>query len=91
MTDATLKPTGIIEIEPLLTFGESLVYEFIPGCTMVFNRKLRDIVNRYSPAYLPMHDVWIYSVALAVGAKIYFDKSPHILYRHHRSRIQHMA
>ena len=85
MTDATLKPTGIIEIEPLLTFGESLVYEFIPGCTMVFNRKLRDIVNRYSPAYLPMHDVWIYSVALAVGAKIYFDKSPHILYRQHGS------
>lgn len=83
MTDAELHPTDIVEINPLLTFGESLVYEFIPGCTMVMNRALRDIVNRFSPGYLPMHDVWVYSVALAVGAKVYFDKNPHILYRQH--------
>lgn len=85
MTDSVLAPTGIVAINPLLTFGESLVYEFIPGCTMVFNRKLRDIINKYSPEYLPMHDVWIYSVALAVGAKIYFDETPYILYRQHSS------
>lgn len=83
MTDAELHPTGIVEINPLLTFGESLVYEFIPGCTMVMNRALRDIVNCYRPSYLPMHDVWVYSVALAVGAKVFFDKEPHILYRQH--------
>lgn len=85
MTDAALHPTGIVEINPLLTFGESLVYEFIPGCTMVMNRALRDIVNSYAPQYVPMHDVWVYSVALAVGAKVFFDKTPHILYRQHGS------
>ena len=85
MTDAELRPTGIVEINPLLTFGESLVYEFIPGCTMVMNRALRDIVNTYVPSYVPMHDVWVYSVALAVGAKVFFDKTPHILYRQHGS------
>lgn len=83
LTDAELNPTQIVEIDPLLTFGESLVYEFIPGCTMVLNRKLRDIVNRYMPEYLPMHDVWVYCIALAVGAKVVFDKQPHILYRQH--------
>lgn len=83
LTDAQLQPTTVVETNPLLTFGESLVYEFVPGCTMVFNRKLRDIVNRYQPDYLPMHDVWIYSVALAVGARVVFDKTPHILYRQH--------
>ena len=85
MTDAELRPTGIVEINPLVTFGESLVYEFIPGCTMVMNRALRDIVNSYIPSYIPMHDVWVYSVALAVGAKVFFDKTPHILYRQHGS------
>ena len=83
MTDAELHPTSIVEIDPLLSFGESLVYEFIPGCTMVMNHTLRDIVNQYRPAYLPMHDVWVYSVALAIGAKVFFDKEPHILYRQH--------
>ncbi len=83
LTDAHLNPIAGPTIKPKLTFGESLVYEFIPGCTMVFNKKLRDIINQYQPEYLPMHDVWIYSIALAVGAKIIFDKNPHILYRQH--------
>jgi len=30
-----------------------------------------------------MHDVWIYCIALAVGAKIVFDKTSYILYRQH--------
>lgn len=83
LTDENLQPTGVVETNPLLTFGESLVYEFVPGCTIVMNRRLRDIVNRYTPDYLSMHDVWVYSVALAVGAKVVFDKTPHILYRQH--------
>lgn len=83
LTDAFLNPTDIVQTNPLLTFGESLVYEFIPGCTMVMNRRMHDIVIKYRPDYIPMHDVWIYSVAQAVGAKIYFDKTPHILYRQH--------
>ncbi|MDO4161360.1 MAG: glycosyltransferase family 2 protein, partial [Prevotellaceae bacterium] len=83
LTDAQLNPIESVKINPLLTFGESLVYEFIGGCTIVMNRKLRDILIEYNPSYLPMHDVWVYSVALAVGAKIVFDKTPHILYRQH--------
>lgn len=83
MTDANLNPIGMVCINPLLTFGESLVYEFIPGCTMVMNKRLRDIVKSYNPAYLFMHDVWIYSVAQAVGARVFFDKQSHILYRQH--------
>ncbi len=83
LTDADLNPIAGSDINPYLTFGESLVYEFIPGCTMVFNKHLRDIVNRYKPNYIPMHDVWIYCIALAVGAKIVFDKTSYILYRQH--------
>ncbi len=71
------------ELAPKLTFGESLIHEFIPGCTMVLNNKLREIVNTYQPDYIPMHDVWIYSIAQAIGARIIFDPHPHILYRQH--------
>ena len=35
------------------------------------------------PSRMPMHDIWIYSIALAVNAFVVFDKSPHILYRQH--------
>lgn len=83
LTDADLNPIPSPPLHPLLTFGESLVYEFVPGCTMVFNHRLRDIINLYSPSYIPMHDVWIYSTALAVGARVVFDPVPHILYRQH--------
>ncbi|MCD8266014.1 MAG: hypothetical protein LUC33_02560 [Prevotellaceae bacterium] len=72
-----------IPISPRLTYGEALVYQFVGGCTMVFNKALRDIVNCYTPEYLPMHDVWIYDIALAVGAKVVFDAVPHIRYRQH--------
>jgi len=74
-------------IDPLLTFGESLVYQFIGGCTMVMNRKLLDVINRYTPLYLNMHDVWIYEVAQAIGAHIIFDPVPYILYRQHGDNV----
>lgn len=83
LTDEHLNPTETKKIHPLLTFGESLVYEFAPGCTMVMNKKLRDIVCSYTPNYLKMHDVWVYSIALSIGAKVIFDPVPHILYRQH--------
>jgi len=83
LTDQQLQPMPSVIIHPKLTFGEALVYQFIGGCTMVMNNALRDIVCRYHPTFLPMHDVWIYDIAQAVGARICFDPTPHILYRQH--------
>lgn len=83
LTDSKLNPTGSIAINPLLTFGESLVYEFVAGCTIVMNQSLRDIAIKYHPKYLAMHDTWIYSMALAIGGNIVFDKNSYILYRQH--------
>ncbi len=85
LTDCKLNPTGSVEINPLLTFGESLIYEFVAGCTIVMNRSLRDIAIKYHPEYLAMHDTWIYSLALAVGAEVHFDKNAYILYRQHNN------
>lgn len=87
LADSQLNPIDTPHIHPLLTFGESLVYQFVGGCTMVMNARLRDIVCKYTPDYLPMHDVWIYVVSLGVGAKVVFDSEPHILYRQHGGNV----
>lgn len=81
--DKNLKPLESVGINPLLTFGEALVYEYCSGCTVVMNSELRNILKTYSPIYIPMHDAWAFGVAMAVGAKVIFDKAPHILYRQH--------
>ncbi len=87
LADKHLKQLDSVIINPYLTFGEALVSQFVGGCTMVMNKKLRDIVVRYRPDYLTMHDVWIYNVALGIGAKVIFDPVPHMLYRQHGNNV----
>ncbi len=88
LTDQDLNPLPHqIPISPLLTYGESLVYQFVGGCTMVLNPLLRKAINHYHPEVLYMHDVWIYSTCLSIGGKVFFDKQSHILYRQHSSNV----
>ena len=83
LVDKNLNKMENVTIHPYLSYGESLVYQFVGGCTMVFNDALRKIIVNYHPDFLMMHDTWIYSIALAVNAKIVFDPEAHILYRQH--------
>lgn len=83
LVDENLNKKDNVIINPYLTFEESLIYQFIGGCTMVMNDKVRCAVNAYYPQYIFMHDIWVYSVVLALGGYIYFDKTPHMLYRQH--------
>ena len=87
LVDKNLNRVNSVIIHPRLTFGESLVYQFVGGCTMVMNRALRDVILTYDPQYLSMHDVWIYDVAQAIGAHVVFDHIPHILYRQHGGNV----
>lgn len=53
------------------------------GCTMVFNRAMRDyILQRPLPQYALMHDMWLVLIASALGVIVYNDK-PYIRYRQH--------
>lgn len=87
LADKDLVAIPTPELNPLCTFGEALVYQFIGGCTMVMNKTLRDMVVSYNPGFLQMHDVWIYCIAKAVNAHVYFDPTPHILYRQHDMNV----
>lgn len=55
------------------------------GCTMVFNDCLRQLVVKYIPQRMIMHDHWIYVICVLVNGFIYYDKKPHISYRQHEN------
>lgn len=78
-------PTDVIN--PDCSIEESLFETFATGCTFVINKKLRDVVLRYKPAYISMHDYWIYRICISVGGVIYFDPNAHILYRQHADNV----
>lgn len=57
------------------------------GCTIVFNKKLRDLLVNNHPNRAIMHDHWVYLVCLALGGKVVFDEIPHISYRQHGGNV----
>lgn len=59
----------------------------VAGCTEVFNKKLKDLVNLATPDFVLMHDSWIYKICLSVGGYIYADKYAHINYRQHNLNV----
>lgn len=87
LADKDLNHLPTPRLNPMGTFGESLVYQFIGGCTMVMNKALRDIVITYEPKFLQMHDVWIYCIAKAIHANVHYDPTPHMLYRQHDRNV----
>lgn len=87
LVDEKLNEIPSVTISPLLTYGESLIYHFVTGCTMVINRAMRKELLRYRPSFIRMHDIWIYNVAQAIGASVHFDKVPHMSYRQHSANV----
>lgn len=87
LVNETLQEIPSVRIAPLLTYGESLVYHFVTGCTMVFNDAMRRRLLAYTPSYMRMHDIWVYAVAQAVGATIHFDTTPRMSYRQHEYNV----
>lgn len=57
------------------------------GCTQVFNKKLRDIINSYEPEYIIMHDSWITRVCYAIGGNVVVDQNTYIKYRQHDNNV----
>ncbi|MBO5548290.1 MAG: glycosyltransferase family 2 protein [Prevotella sp.] len=86
-TDETLHAIPYPLIHPRLTFGESLIYAYASGCTMIFNDKLRSITLSYHPSFLDMHDRWLINLTTAFNGHLVFDKNPYILYRQHAHNV----
>lgn len=74
-------------IDKSYTFCEALQRNNLVGCTMVFNNRLFNILKKYTPNYLEMHDSWAHRVCLAIGGKVIVDNNAYIKYRQHSSNV----
>lgn len=73
-----------------LFLGNFLIKNYYPGCTMVFNRKLKELISivDYNDLNVnPLHDHWLNLVCTACGGSVFIDNEPHILYRQHEGNV----
>ncbi|WP_455623906.1 glycosyltransferase family 2 protein [Parabacteroides sp.] len=56
------------------------------GCTMVFDKELRDIINLHPFRKPHPHDLWVFKTAMLLG-RVYFDMNSFILYRQHGNNL----
>ncbi len=63
-----------------------LVENICTGCTMVFNKCVVELFNRYKPESFRLHDIWIAHMCVFFG-KIYYDDKSYILYRQHGRNV----
>lgn len=66
--------------------GKALVQGFAHGCTMVLNKKARDLVLKHPYKGDQPHDFWIPLLMIYLGQVIY-DKNSYILYRQHTNNV----
>lgn len=63
--------------------NEAVVSSCATGCTIVFNTTLMIALKKYIPRNIVMHDDWAHKVCLAIGGKVFYDKTKVIYYRQH--------
>lgn len=76
----------IAAIPARTTLGSLLVENHIPGCAMLFNQALKQLLDSYDGSLddITMHDWWVALIAAALGRIEFVDRSL-VLYRQHSS------
>lgn len=87
VVDEKLNTIEIKKVSGNLCLEGEMAKNFATGCTMVFNKKLCDIIKMYNPTYIIMHDSWITRVCYAVGGNIVVDENTYIKYRQHENNV----
>ena len=86
--DKSLKKIGC---SPLFsfprTFRNALVQSIAGGNTMVFNQKVKGLLEKTGIVDHPSHDWWVYQLVTGVGGIVFYDPIPHLLYRQHKSAL----
>ena len=80
----------VFEKERDYKFGNFIVKNYFPGCTVVFNRELKELVEKVDPMKLentPLHDHWINLVCTSCGGEVIVDQNAYIYYRQHVNNV----
>ena len=82
--DLNLKSDTMVSKDIDISYPMSLFNNIAPGCTFVFNDKLRELAVKYDVEknYINIHDWLLYMIATCFG-EVVFDKSAHMSYRQH--------
>lgn len=67
-------------------FGNALVENCAPGCTMLLNQAARQLILSRLPSSIFVHDSWAYLVVSAFGRLIFHDVA-RIKYRQHATNV----
>lgn len=92
-TDKDLVPISLDSFEyGVFSFDRNLIKNNAIGCTMMFNKKLRDILKDSLMEYNYvtdelLHDHITYAVCNGVGGKVIFDPEPTVYYRQHGENV----
>lgn len=66
--------------------GRYIIDKYGYGCTMVFNKALRDLAIKYEPKSKISHDNWVGLLGIFLGNYI-FDNNTYISYRQHGNNV----
>ena len=72
-----------------ITLGNALIENVVTGCTCVFNRELKLLLEKIELEDVKCgyyHDSLAYRICSCVG-EVYYDSIPHILYRQHPKNV----
>lgn len=73
---------------PKCSLGSAIIKNYVTGCTVVFNKKLRDLLVGSMPDDVIAHDWWFNLVSLANNGVSIFDDGAHISYRQHQNNVE---
>ena len=68
------------------SFTEQAFIGYITGCTMLFNKKAKEISFPVAK-YAPMHDWWVAICVYKANGKVGFIETPQMLYRKHGNNV----
>jgi len=88
--DQDLKPLGTFKSGSDFSLNNILIENCAPGCTLLFNNKMRDVYKNISGDDLSrkaiMHD-WLFIILAGIFGKILYDYDSYLLYRQHENNV----
>ena len=87
VVDENLNEIEFRKVQGNFCLEGEIVKNFATGCTQVFNNNLRNLLKKYKPEFIIMHDSWITRVCYAVGGNVIIDENSYIKYRQHEKNL----
>lgn len=87
IVDENLNTIEIKKVTGNFSFEGAIIKNFATGCTQVFNKNLCNIIKKYNPNYIIMHDSWITRLCYAIGGEVIVDDNTYIKYRQHSNNV----